>query len=1101
MKKNFFILFFLFSLHLIAQQEAANWYFGYGAGMQFNLANGTTNVVDDGQLSTNEGCSTISDRFGNLLFYSDGTTVWNRNHLVMQNGNNLFGDASSTQSAIIVPKPDDQNIYYIFTVDNALDGSNFGLNYSIIDISLNGGLGAVTNKNINLLPICSEKISAVLKDCVTKSIWVITFASQNGNLNNYNSFHAFEVNNAGVSNTPVVSTFGINITDQRGYLKLSPDGLKLANANTSNGLFLYDFDVTTGIVSNQVPLSISTQNDKPYGIEFSPDSRLLYVHSSNDYFNQSNPAQNNNPANHFSTLTQFDVTQANVQATEITLDNRNLYRGGLQLGPDGKIYRALSSTYQIGLPFLGVINNPNATGPACNYQHNAVSLTPNNSSQGLPPFIQSLFNTQIDIIQNGISTTNLDLCSGEDYTLVSEDLPGATYTWTQNGTVLPETDFDLLVSQSGHYQVLIDENNGDCPIEGQAFVNVYDIPVANQPNDLLICDDDNDGIWSFNFNLQNIDVLGTQNSSQYTVHYYESLTDAENDQNEITGAYENTSNPQQIFVRVKNSGLERCSDANSFTSFNIEVFASPIANEIQNLEICDDLTDGNDANGQTNIDLIQFNSIVLNGQNDPDFSITYHSSLANAENGLNPLPSNYYNTNPFSEVIYVRIQNDLNPICFDTTSFTILVNPRPEANDAGLFQCDEDGLPDGFTIFNLTEAIPYITNNTGNLSTKFYTTLTNAQNSTNEIDGNSYNNISNPQIIYVQVVDDTTGCFNISELLLEVSATNANDAMLEKCDDDGEEDGFTSFNLMDAEPDILNGLPNNLDIEFFDSYENALLEINPLSANYTNTTPYSQTIYVRVENENACYGINQLQLTVFELPNIETDYNAIYCLNSYPNTITLTGGVINDSPNNFFYNWNTGETTSEIEINEAGNYSVIVQNVNGCTKSRTISVTPSNIATINDIEVVDATQNNTISVLVSGEGDYEFALDNILGPYYELNYFENVTAGFHTVYVRDRNHCGIIEELVSVVGFPRYFTPNNDGFNDNWQVKGINNQFQSGTLIYIFDRYGKLITQINPTGQGWDGLLNGRPMPNDDYWFAVTLEDGRIYKSHFTLKR
>ncbi len=116
-----------------------------------NLANGTLNVVDDGQLSTNEGCSSISDRFGNLLFYSDGTTVWNRNHIVMQNGNGLFGDSSSTQSAIIVPKPDDQNIYYIFTVDNALDGNNFGLNYSIIDISLDGGFGAVTEKNINLI--------------------------------------------------------------------------------------------------------------------------------------------------------------------------------------------------------------------------------------------------------------------------------------------------------------------------------------------------------------------------------------------------------------------------------------------------------------------------------------------------------------------------------------------------------------------------------------------------------------------------------------------------------------------------------------------------------------------------------------------------------------------------------------------------------------------------------------------------------------------------------------------------------------------------------------------------------------------------------------
>ena len=401
MKKTLFLfIIFLASLEITAQGEASNWYFGYGAGIQFDQATGNIDVVDNGQLSTNEGCSSISDTNGNLLFYSDGTTVWNQNHAVMQNGTGLFGDSSSTQSAIIVPKPDDINIYYIFTVDNAVDGNNFGFNYSEIDMTLDGGLGAVTNKNINLLPICSEKISAVLKDCITKSIWVITFASQNGTLNSYNTFHAFEVNNTGVNTTAVVSPFNLNITDARGYLKLSPDGTKLANANMRDGLFLYNFDVTTGIVSNQQTLTISGQSNRPYGVEFSQNNQFLYIHSSNDYFNQQDPIENNNPANHSSSLTQFDLNAADIQTSEFAIDQRQLYRGGLQLAPDGKIYRALSSTYSEGLPFLGVINNPNDLGNASNYQHNSVSLSPNNSSQGLPPFIQSLFNLEIDIIQN-----------------------------------------------------------------------------------------------------------------------------------------------------------------------------------------------------------------------------------------------------------------------------------------------------------------------------------------------------------------------------------------------------------------------------------------------------------------------------------------------------------------------------------------------------------------------------------------------------------------------------------------------------------------------------------------------------------------------------
>ena len=386
MKKILLILSLLLCTQSWAQNQAANWYFGYGAGISFDVASGAVSSMDGGNLSTNEGSATISDEDGNLLFYTDGTFVFNKNHQVMQNGSGLYGDSSSTQSAIIVPKPDDVNIYYIFTVDNRLDGNDFGLNYSVVDMTLAGGLGSVTNKNINLLALCTEKISAVIKDCVTKSIWVVTLASESGNLGPVNSYHAFEVNNSGVNTTPVTSTFNnLSVFDNRGYLKLSPDGNVLASANVQGGLYIYDFDSATGIVSNQQQLYINSSSNLPYGVEFSPNSQLLYVHSSNDFFDPSNQDEANNPANHSSTLTQFNLRAPNIQASEFIVDDRSLYRGGLQLGPNGKIYRALSATYSQGLPYLGAINNPNNIGAACNYQHNAVSVSPNNSSQGLPP--------------------------------------------------------------------------------------------------------------------------------------------------------------------------------------------------------------------------------------------------------------------------------------------------------------------------------------------------------------------------------------------------------------------------------------------------------------------------------------------------------------------------------------------------------------------------------------------------------------------------------------------------------------------------------------------------------------------------------------------
>ena len=915
MKKiSFLLLLGFFWASIYAQQEASNWYFGENAGIHFDL-DGTVTTLNDGQLNTREGCASISDQDGQLLFYTDGTTVFNMNHDVMTNGNGLFGDASSTQSAIIVPKPNTPNIYYIFTVDNNLDNLNFGLNYSEVDMSLSGGLGAVTNKNINLLPLCSEKITAVLKDCVDRSLWVVTFASFTGAVGSNDTFHAFEVSDMGVSTTSVKSQFpGLNISDQRGYLKLSPDGTKLANANmdgvfgsglNDDVLHLYDFDTQTGIVSNQQALSISTSSKSPYGLEFSPNNRFLYVHSSNNFFDNSAP---DIASNHMSTLTQFDLQASNIQASEFTIDERQLYRGGLQLGPDGKIYRALSATYSQGLPFLGVISNPNEAGAACNYIHNAINLSPNNSSQGLPPFEQSIFNQKIDIINNGENfSTYLPLCIGDTYTLAAEDIPGANYTWSFDGVILAETDFDLEINQPGHYEVLIDFSNGNCDtLEGEAFVDYFDNPIAV---------------------------------------------------------------------------------------------------------------------------------------------------------------------------------------------------------DATLFQCDQDGIPDGLTIFNLNEANQALANGEITMEVRFYPTLQDLQNETNELDASFYENISNPETLFALVINPETQCSSNSQLTLEVSTTQIGDYSFIDCDELGSEDGINTFDIDMISNDILSGLPNDIELYFYSTYNDALLEQNEISGLYQNSTPYTEIIFVRAENQNACYGIGEVTLQINPLPQLLEDESFFYCLNFFPEMLTLTSGNLDSNLTDYTYLWSTGETTESIEINQVGDYTVTVTDLNGCEKSRTITIEASNIATIDNISVIDGSLSyaNTVTVSASGEGIYQYALFNQIGAYrsfQDSNVFENVVPGFYTVYVRDvKNDCGVIEQLISVIGFPRFFTPNNDGYQDTWQVYGVSEQFQPNSKIFIFDRYGKLIKQLDPTGKGWDGTFNGEPLPNSDYWFAVTLQDGRVYKSHFTLKR
>lgn len=902
MKKIILLTIWFICAHGYTQDEASNWYFGFNSGLKFNSVTNTITPLNNGKLSTLEGCASISDENGNLLFYTDGLTVWNKNHNIMSNGFGLFGDPSSTQSAIIVPKPGDINLYYIFTVDDHnLRQPHYGLNYSIVDMTLNSGSGAVTTKNTNLLSNCSEKITAVIKDCITKSVWVLSYASENGDLDTFNTFHAFEVNNLGLSTTAVKSTFPITIFDYRGYLKLSPDGTKMASANPFDGLFLYDFDTNTGKVSNELELFIQGSNNSPYGIEFSPNSNLLYVHSSNDFFDEENPENNNILSNHKSKLTQYNLLANNISTSGLVIDDRDLYRGALQLGPNGKIYRALSETYLQGTSFLGVINDPNQLGLGCNYKHNAINLAPGLSSQGLPPFISSFFNTKIDIIKNGKSSRELALCVGDKYTLSANIIPNASYIWSKDKITLTETTHQLEVIESGLYELYIDPNTGDCAIEGEAIV--------------------------------------------------------------------------------------------------------------------------------------QFSN-------------------------------------------------------------------NPDAFNHSIFQCEDDGISDGFTLFNLNEANDDLTGNAEKISVKFYTDKARI----NEVNGDSFTNTKNPQTIYTKVINDLTECFSFSELTLEVSSTQSKDASMTVCDDDGIEDGFYEFNLSNANTDIVSGLPAGLTISYFETYENALLEQNKLDKNYTNSIPHSQTIFARVENANDCYGISTIDLTVNILPDIKPEDLMYYCLNTFPDTINIDAGIITNSVNNYKYNWSTGDTSYEIEINATGTYTVTVTNENGCSKSRTVKIEPSGLATFKEINVIDASENNTITVFISddSQGIYQYRLMDsnniVVAPYQDSNVFENVFPGIYTVSVKDiKNDCGVVNDNVSVIGFPKFFSPNNDGYHDTWQVYGITDTFQSNTKIFIYNRYGKLVKELNPLGEGWNGLLNGQKLPSDDYWFAIKLEDGRIFKSHFAL--
>ncbi len=373
-KHLFFIAsLFLFQLNSLAQKESNNWYFGNTAGVTFS--SGSPVAVTNGSMNAIEGCATISDSAGNLLFYTNGVSVWNRNHILMPNGNaTLNGSNAATQNAIIVPKPNNSNIYYIFTVD--ADGGPNGLTYSEVTMSAAGGLGDVTSLNQPLLPgatMC-EKITAV-QHYNLRDYWVITHKW------NSNEFDAFLVNPSGVNPVPVITLTGSShsgvIENSHGYLKGSPAGNKIGLAITSNNALntkaeVFDFDNSTGTLSNAISLTGFAYT--VYGVEFSPDSRFFYVATSNDTAN----------------IHQFDLNAGSalqiVQSGQTPVAIHNGFVYALQLGLDEKIYGSQSFT-----TFLAAINNPDVAGSGCGFTSNAVSLAGRIAQGGLPNFIQHNF--------------------------------------------------------------------------------------------------------------------------------------------------------------------------------------------------------------------------------------------------------------------------------------------------------------------------------------------------------------------------------------------------------------------------------------------------------------------------------------------------------------------------------------------------------------------------------------------------------------------------------------------------------------------------------------------------------------------------------------
>lgn len=897
---------------VLAQKEAANWFFGDRAGLNFNT-NPPTAMT--GSLQTVEGSASISDKDGNLLFYTDGITVYDAMDRPMPHGTGLKGNVSSTQSALIVPNPVNHRIYYIFTVDKPdyfriPDDPIEGVNYTIVDMSLNSGFGDVvtSQKNIHLLtynpndPVeneykSSEKITAVVSsDC--SSYWVVTQF--------VNRFYSFRVDANGVDPNPVVSVTpnsvpplinedDVNITAQ-GYLKLSPDGKKLAAAYSSTNLgtasagrkssgkvFLYDFDDFSGKVSNE---QLLLSDSYPYGVEFSAETRKLYV-TANIY--------NNQDALQYSELYQFDLESSNIPASKFMVKQSNNVAGALQLGINGKIYRAGYPLFVKSYSLLSVINDPEVSGDGCNYSHNSIDVSPADVKLGLPPFIQSLFTESFDF---------KNLCFGDATEFTAQGVEKYdSFEWDfGDGTIATGTEVSHTYQEAGTYTVVLNKYKAGLHLE----------PVCKQ--------------------VSIIDIPG---------------------------------NPEKF--ELKQCDIQDSNPKDGLADFNLDYAEAHFAGDNSNVEV---------------------------------FFYETEQEALDDEGNTHGLKSIYRNSVP-GQVIYAKVK-EYGSKCFYITEVTLKTTESIDINPSPVKGCD---LGNGKAEYDL-------------------------------------------QVIEAQVK---------KELALD----------------------------------------ENIDLSFYATEEDAALGQRELPGDLVSEP---KAIFIRANSEDICYGSGSLELQLGSFPEISDSTEIQLCSSDFP--YQLGSNISLPNPEDYDFLWNTGETSSNISISQGGTYSVeITSRELGCTRSANFTVEEVKVPEILDIEVESLGATNNITVITNEAPGIVYALDNIKGPYQSQPLFRDVPGGKHVLFAKNEVGCEIKQQEIKLFGFPAFFTPNQDGYNDRWFPFPPSKPELRIVGLYIFDRYGKLLKQLDPDGSGWDGTFNGKPMPADDYWFRIKLADGYVFKGHFSLKR
>lgn len=683
----------------------------------------------------------------------------------------------------------------------------------------------------------------------------------------------------------------------------------------------------------------------------------------------------------------------------------------------------------------------------------------------------------------------------------------------------------------------------------------------NQCDDFLDIDgndtttnDDTDGITYFDFQNE-IDLIlapfaGTAGVS-VSCHHTEADSDAginPIDPATYSNYRNNTSaNQERIWVRIVSTLGNDCLANGNFITLNTNIV--PVANVATDLESCDNNDDGDDTNGiGVQFDLESQSSLIREtGVVATDFPITYHLSKSDADSGNNPISSPYTNTTN-GETIYARVLNATTGCINAHIAFNLNVNPLPIVDFTNISlasECDNDddgndtnGIGVDFDLGSLRGDFenlqPDIT--TVNYTVTYHESLTDAEASPglNPLPDLYPNNVNN-QTLFVRIENDDTGCIRIEEspifLVVNPLPILAPITIAPNCDNDDDGDDTNqsiTWNLDNFVNDFttMQTTTDPVSVTFHTTLSGA--SSTPFTDEITTTSAYinvsnPEQIFVRVTNDvTGCFRtVHAFDLIVNPLPEYELASESLVCENYLPHEIS----VENPDASDYLYEWFNSNgvsigndqiliitTTDDITV-EGVDYLVTVTNpTTFCERTKSIRVWKSSIATITDTDIVTVEFNspeNSIEVLTAnlGSGDYEFALEHPRDSrYYQDDpKFIDLMGGIYTLLVRDKNGCGETSIEVVLIDYPRFLTPNNDGYNDTWQLLGVESAKFTVSPIEIYDRYGKLITVINATDIGWDGTYNGSALPSGGFWFALNLTDqlGKttLHRGNFSLVR